>query len=177
MILTKIKNIFLTIKNKFSSPEVIFFIGLPGSGKKHYADMMRNDSNYKKYKFLSIDHSIEVMAQIKNKTYDEIFDEELPEIEEFFILHLETAIKKRESVIINNHSNISKDNRAKILNLIPDTYHKKAIVFYASMEEMKNRIAHRKEHNIKSASEDIIDSLVFNYQHPDKLEFDEIIKA
>ena len=103
--------------------EAILMVGLPGCGKSTYVE----DKLEENYEVLSTDALIEKRAEATGKTYNETFSTEIKWAEAMFYSNLEYYIRNNISFVIDR-TNLTVKSRAKILNLIPKTYTKTAIV-------------------------------------------------
>lgn len=159
---------------KRSAPEIIFLIGLPGSGKSTFTKEKVLSGQWKDYVILSTDTFIEDRARTEMKTYDEIFHKTYPEAEENFIYGLNNAIAKRKNIIIDR-TNVSREDRNLILSKLPPEYIRKAIVFHVPMDVLKKRVLNRWTQTGKKITEEVMGRIASTYTHPTKEEFNTII--
>ena len=114
-------------------------IGLPGTGKSTY---LRNFPTTNAV-VLSTDDFIEMTAAKQNKTYSEVFSNDLMKKAE---KNLHENLKKAISLdldIIWDQTNLTPNARKKKLAEIPAHYKKVAIYLYCDEEIRKERVASR----------------------------------
>lgn len=172
----KLFNIFNNLKF-VQTPEVVFLIGLPGSGKSSYIKKQRDENKcFQKYAICSTDHYIESMAAIQGKKYHEAFDEFYPEAEKNFFEHIDVAVKNNFSLFIDR-TNVSSTDRKQILDKIPSHYIKRAVVFHLPQEELKKRLLKREETTGKVITDEVLIKMIAKYEHPTYQEFDKMERA
>ena len=69
-------------------PEIIFLVGVPGSGKSTLVKKMKLENKWHKHVILSTDAYMEEQAKYLDKNYDEIFEKLYPVAEEKFYENL-----------------------------------------------------------------------------------------
>lgn len=159
------------------TPEVVFLIGLPGSGKSSYIKkQFDNERHFRKYAVCSTDYYIETMAAIKGKKYHEIFEEFYPEAEKNFFEHIDVAVKNNVSIFIDR-TNVSASDRKMVLDKIPSHYIKRAVVFHLPQDELKKRLLHRAETTGKVITDEVLERIIAKYEHPTYQEFDKMERA
>lgn len=148
--------------------EVIFLIGISGSGKSTYVEK-KIDKN--KYKILSVDNilssgKLDYSFVDYKKNVKKAFDETIKTMLEY--------VKNEQNMIIDM-TNLDKENRRRKLSKIPSTkFHKKAIVFLNGIDSIKNNLKIRESRENKKISLDVINYQMFNFEIPNYDEFDEI---
>lgn len=155
-------------------PEVVFLIGLPGSGKSTYIKGQREAlKKFRKYAICSTDNYIETVAAINGKKYHEVFAETYPDAEKNFFEHIKAATENKVSMFIDR-TNCSAEDRQQILKLIPPNYRKRAIIFHVPQDELKKRLYKRSEMTGKFIPDEALQKIVDKYEHPTNSEFDVI---
>lgn len=150
--------------------ECYMLIGLPGSGKSTW--MERNRNFLPRFKHLSTDKTIDRMAALQNKTYNEIFSNETMKIANRQLQDdLETAID-HEMAIVWDQTNMTRKSRApKIATLKAANYKIYALIFNEPAD-LEARLASRPG---KVIPYHVIASMRNSYQEPSFDEgFDEI---
>lgn len=156
-----------------NGPEIIVMTGLPASGKSTWRDSFLAKSP-KEYVIISSDDEIEQMAAADGTTYSAGFDKYIGKA---------TAITKqkfREAVnsgsnIIWDQTNLSPKKRRSILDQVPDTYRKVAVVFEITDAELKQRLEKRERETGKHIPPQVMKNMANSYLPPTKQEgFDKI---
>ncbi len=143
-------------------------IGVPGVGKSTWIkNNVFNDSV-----ILSTDDLIEIAAQESGLTYNEVFEDNIENATKKFFDSIKFHVSKENSIIIDK-TNLNIKSRKRILNLIPDTYKKVAIVINCSDPFIHaTRLMSRKG---KIIPEHVFDSMIKSFQPPTLEEgFDDI---
>jgi predicted kinase len=100
-------------------------VGLSGSGKSTYRNMVVEDSFDT---VLSTDDYIEEFARLNNKTYNEVFEEQIKDAQKRFNHDFDEAIKNGQSIVIDQ-TNLTVNSRRKKLARVPKDYKKIAVYF------------------------------------------------
>ena len=154
-----------------SKPEIVFLIGLPGSGKSSFLKQGIQEKRFQNYKICSTDQYIDFVASLRKKTYDDVFDEVYPDAEKQFFKLIDESVKQNQNMVIDR-TNCSIQDRKKILERIPSYYKKRAIVFGVPQDELKKRLNVRANATGKVISEEVLQSMINKYEHPTHKEFD-----
>jgi predicted kinase len=159
----------------------IFLIGVPGAGKstwiqqgQAYKSKLITKDHYDTAWFCSSDDVIESIALTYGKTYDEAFSC-IKFAELVFFDRIKRAVAQDESLIIDR-TNMSVSSRNRVMSHIPGDYLKIAVVFPTPDTFVwRERLASRPGKNIP---QNVLDSMVNNFQEPTKEEgFDVIFRA
>lgn len=151
---------------KNNSPQVIFLIGLPYSGKTTFIKKYLLNKNYV---YISRDDLItNVYPDIP---YHEAFAKvNHEEINNQFQQNLVETVRKRSNFIIDM-TNLSRKSRRQKLSYIPNQYKKIAIVNYVGKKELKRRMEERSD---KIIGMEALDTMINSFTVPLFDEFDEI---
>lgn len=116
--------------------------GIPTSGKSTYVEKLKKLDYWKDAVVLSTDNYIEKYAKRVGQTYNEVFDDVIPDA----IRELEMEFnwsKSKGRNIIWDQTNLSVKSRKKKLSKLPSSYSRNAIYFEISLEEALERNEHR----------------------------------
>jgi len=165
---------FLNEQDDTVQNEIIFLIGLPGSGKSTYISKIKQQHPEKNYVVLSTDDIIEREAQKLGLNYTQVFDTlDRDETNAEFFSNIKKAVEDKKNIIIDR-TNISKETREEILNLISLDYKKIAIIFKVPEKELQKRLKNREDKTGKHIPPEVIQKMSDEFEQPDKKEFDEI---
>lgn len=143
-------------------------IGVPGSGKTTWVKNNKNDAVV-----LSTDDYIERIAAEQNKTYSEVFKDEIDSANTHMSQELTRAIKNGDDIIWDQ-TNLTVKSRKGKLSKIPKNYRKVA-VYFSVPQDLRQRLASRPG---KTIPEPVIISMINQLQPPSKEErFDEVVHA
>ena len=117
-------------------------VGIPTSGKSTYVKKLKSMKYWENAVVLSTDDYIEAQAKRVGKTYNEIFDDVIPDATRELELQLNIA-KDKGKDIIYDQTNLSKKTRKNKLSKIPSFYRRTAVYFQVSLEEALERNKHR----------------------------------
>ena len=122
--------------------ELVMLVGIPTSGKSTFAKTLLSQPYWSNAVILSTDNYIEKIAKECNKTYNEIFDDVIPDATRELELQMSMA-KDKGKDIIYDQTNLSKKTRKNKLSKIPSFYRRTAVYFQVSLEEALERNKHR----------------------------------
>ena len=122
--------------------ELIMLCGIPTSGKSTYVEKLKKLEYWKDAVVLSTDNYIEEYAKRVGQTYNEVFDDVIPDATRELELELNMAKDKGKNIIWDQ-TNISLKTRRKKLLKIPSFYARGAVYFEVSLEDALERNKHR----------------------------------
>lgn len=157
--------------------EIIFLVGLPGSGKSTFVKKLQNKNLNQDYVIVSFDSTMEKIGAEKGLNYNDSYEQLDFNTVIFpsYLKKLEKSLKKGKNIIVDN-TNIKKSDRKSILKIVPNDYEKIAIVFNIPSEELKKRLNKRAEKTGKYIPDEVIEKMKKAYTPPSKSEgFDKII--
>jgi len=122
--------------------ELVMLCGIPTSGKSTYVNKLKKLDYWKDAVVLSTDNYIEEYAKRVGQTYNEVFDDVIPDAtRQLEIAFIEAKDKGKD--IIFDQTNLSKKTRRKKLSKLPSYYRRGVVYFEISLEEALERNKHR----------------------------------
>ena len=153
-------------------PVAIFLIGIPASGKTTFAEK----SEYNDYIKISSDEYIMNKARLTGISYEDAFRKYRGNIKRYVESAIKACVNTEQSFILDQ-TNTYKEPRAKKLSFVPDSFHKKAIVFDISYRDAVMRADIRFKKTNKFISHKVIEDFHKNFTYPSYEEgFNEIIE-
>lgn len=153
-------------------PTAYILVGLPGSGKSTWIKSKNAEGNYV---VVSSDDEIEKYAKSKGLTYSDVFQDYVKTATNLMNANFRSAIANG-SDIIWDQTNLSKKKRRSILDQLPKSYRKIAVVFRVDADELQRRLDKRAQEEGKTIPTHIVDSMRKTFEIPTKEEgFHEII--
>lgn len=122
--------------------ELIMMCGLPTSGKSTYVQKLKKLSYWENAVVLSTDNYIEEYAKRVGQTYNEVFDDVIPDATRELELQLNMAKEKGKNIIWDQ-TNLSRKSRKNKLRKIPSSYARGVVYFEIPLEEALERNKHR----------------------------------
>jgi predicted kinase len=155
-------------------PELIMLCGIPTSGKSTYVEKLKKMKYWENVVVLSTDNYIEEYAKRVGQTYNEVFDDVIPDATRELELELNMA-KDKGKDIIWDQTNLSVKTRRKKLLKLPSFYRRNAVYFEVSLEDALERNKHREG---KFIPESILKRMWHQFEIPTRNEdFDYVEKA
>jgi len=149
-------------------PKCYQLIGVPGSGKSTWYS---NQDWAKDCVYVSTDRYVEIYAESVGKTYNEVFDEFMPEAVNLMCQDVIMA-REQDKDIIWDQTSVSVKSRKKKFNMLPDYDHVAVVFITPDKDELEKRLANRSGKNIPPH---VMRSMIDNFQFPSEAEgFDEI---
>ena len=154
--------------------ECVMLCGIPTSGKSTYVEKLKKIDYWKDAVVLSTDNYIEEYAKRVGQTYNEVFDDVIPDATRELELQLNMA-KDKGKAIIWDQTNLSIKTRKKKLTKLPSYYRRNAVYFEVSLEDALERNKHREG---KFIPESILKRMWHQFEIPTRNEdFDYVEKA
>lgn len=155
-------------------PELIMLCGIPTSGKSTYVKKLKSMKYWENAVVLSTDDYIEEYAKRVGQTYNEVFDDVIPDATRELELQLNMA-KDKGKDIIWDQTNLSIKTRKKKLAKLPSYYRRNAVYFEVPLEDALERNKHREG---KFIPESILKRMWHQFEIPTRNEdFDYVEKA
>lgn len=153
-----------------STPEAIFLIGIPTSGKSTFS----SNPKYKNYVRVSSDDILQEIAKERQQSYNTVFRGNIRFAQIAMMKVLRKAVEENKSIIWDQ-TNLTKKQRREKLKHIPAHYKKTAVYFVIPLETALKRNTQRPG---KVIPPDILERMLGEYELPGLGEgFDEIIKG
>ena len=141
-------------------PTLTILVGLPGSGKSTWR------AEHTAAVIISSDDLIDEFAAANGLTYSEAFKKvDMKQIQRDIMSRFQTALVEGRDIIVDR-TNMPRKSRALFLNGVPDTYHRRAVVFRVPEEELKRRLRERASATGKFIPEHVVLGMQSSYQEP-----------
>jgi predicted kinase len=155
-------------------PELVMLCGIPTSGKSTCVEKLKKIKYWENAVVLSTDNYIEEYAKRVGQTYNEVFDDVIPDATRELELEFNMA-KDKGKDIIWDQTNLSVKTRRKKLLKLPSYYRRTAVYCEISLEEALERNKHREG---KFIPESILKRMWHQFEIPTRNEdFDYVEKA
>ncbi len=153
-------------------PKLWMLIGVPGSGKSTW--ISRQNFDKKTTVIVSTDNIIDQIAKDQNKTYNEVFKNEIKGATAEMNRILDLAVKNKFDIVWDQ-TNTTKKARASKLSRVTDDYEKIAVFFRTPPRDvLQKRLASRPGKNIPH---NVMQSMISMLEYPEFAEgFDSIIE-
>lgn len=151
---------------------VFMLVGVPGSGKSYfidqlfmeYIDLEKSFNINVSYHIYSTDDEIETLCKANGMTYDQGFSKFAKKATTIANNKLKQAIKDDVEFIVWDQTNLTPKVRTKKLGMIPDHYHKIAVVFPTPEEE--EHIRRLESRSGKTIPENVMRSMMESFTEP-----------
>ena len=120
-------------------PEIVFFIGFPGSGKSTYYD-----AHYSSHMKISTDMFIESYANSVNKTYKDVFQEHYKTAENNMNELFGYCIQNGKDMVVDR-TNLYFKSRNKFISKLPSIYTVNYVYFDVPLDVLIERNNNRKQ--------------------------------
>lgn len=153
-----------------STPEVIFLVGIPTSGKSTFS----NQSKYKDYVRVSSDDILQEIAKERKQSYNTVFEGNIRFAQIAMMKVLRKAIKENKSIIWDQ-TNLTKKQREEKLKYIPPHYKRTAVYFIV---DLKTALTRNTQRPGKVIPPEVLERMVKEYELPTLEEgFEEVVKG
>jgi predicted kinase len=153
-----------------STPEVIFLVGIPTSGKSTFS----NQQKYKNYARVSSDDILQEIAKERQQSYNTIFKANIRFAQIAMMKVLRKAVEENKSILWDQ-TNITKKQRREKLKHIPSHYKKTAVYFVVPLETALKRNTQRPG---KVIPPEVLEKMIEDYELPTLEEgFDVVMKG
>jgi len=153
-----------------STPEAIFLVGIPTSGKSTFS----NQQKYKNYTRVSSDDILQEIAKEKQQSYNTVFKGNIRFAQIAMMKVLRKAIEEDKSILWDQ-TNLTKKQRREKLKHIPAHYKKTAVYFIVDLETALKRNTQRPG---KVIPPEVLERMIKEYELPTNEEgFDQVIKG
>lgn len=146
--------------------ELIMLCGIPTSGKSTYVENLKKMKYWENAVVLSTDAYIEKEAKRVGQTYNEVFDDVIPDATRELELEFNMA-KDKGKDIIWDQTNLSVKSRRKKLLKLPSHYRRSVVYFEVSLEEALKR---NKTREGKFIPESILKRMCHQFEIPTRNE-------
>jgi predicted kinase len=155
-------------------PTIYVLVGLPGTGKSTWVRSINRNGDYV---LISSDDEIERHAKDQGLTYNDVFGDYIKTATALMKQKFKDAIASNANIIWDQ-TNMTAKKRNSILQQVPKTYKKIAVVFQLDDDELKSRLEKRANEEGKSIPAHILKSMADTFQMPTTAEgFDDIIRV
>lgn len=162
----------MTIHVPFNEKHFYILVGAPGSGKSTWIKENAGED----MRILSTDDAIEVIAKAQGLTYSDVWSDNI-KLATKAMNELFTEYVKDGMNIILDQTNMAVKKRTSVLQRVPKTYKKFAVVFDVPLEELQRRIICRNALTGKNIPNGVLLNMLNTYEKPTLSEgFDEIIE-
>lgn len=146
--------------------ELVMLCGIPTSGKSTYVEKLKKLDYWKDAVVLSTDNYIEEYAKSVGQTYNEVFDDIIPDATRELELQFNMAKDKGKDIIWDQTNLIAK-TRKKKLSKLSSHYSRGIVYFQVTLEEALERNKHREG---KFIPESILKRMYHQFEVPTKEE-------
>jgi putative nucleotidyltransferase with HDIG domain len=156
---------------EFSKPWVELLVGVSNSGKSSYCKVHYGEN----FDGVIISRDTFVLNIGKGSTYKECWEslteEDQIQIDDLLEKLFKNAVKESKNIVVDM-MNLSRKSRMKWLEIVGDTYMKKAKVFLTPLVDVKSR--NQKQNTVMYLSEKILEDMARCFEYPLYDEMDSI---
>ena len=152
-------------------PKFIMLIGVPACGKSTW---VKENVNTAITAVVSTDSFIDLIAETRNKTYNEVFKDTIKFATELSLIAAKNAFLNNRDIVWDQ-TNLTVKSRKSKIQMVPKNYYKEAIWFETPPHD--EHIRRLNSRNGKSIPSVVIKSMVSSFQIPSLDEgFDNIVR-
>jgi len=140
-------------------PRCYQLIGVPGAGKSTW---YANQDWAKECVYVSTDKYVEIHAASLGKTYNDVFDEFMPEAVNLMCQDVIVARNDGKDIVWDQTSTTIKSRKRKF-NMLPDYEHIAVVFPTPKIEDLENRLKSRPN---KIIPKDVVQNMIDNFEEP-----------
>lgn len=153
-----------------STPEAIFLVGIPTSGKSTFS----SNAKYRNYVRVSSDDILQEIAKERQQSYNTIFKANIRFAQIAMMKVLRKALEENQSLIWDQ-TNLTKKQRREKLKHIPPHYKKTAVYFVIDLKTALKRNTQRPG---KVIPPEVLERMIEEFEIPTLEEgFSEVIRG
>lgn len=153
-----------------STPEAIFLVGIPTSGKSTFS----SNAKYRNYVRVSSDDILQEIAKERQQSYNTIFKANIRFAQIAMMKVLRKAVEENQSLIWDQ-TNLTKKQRREKLKHIPPHYKKTAVYFVIDLKTALKRNTQRPG---KVIPPEVLERMIGEFEIPTLEEgFSEVIRG
>ena len=153
-----------------STPEAIFLVGIPTSGKSTFS----SNTKYRNYVRVSSDDILQEIAKERQQSYNTIFKANIRFAQIAMMKVLRKAVEENQSLIWDQ-TNLTKKQRREKLKHIPPHYKKTAVYFVIDLKTALKRNTQRPG---KVIPPEVLERMIGEFEIPTLEEgFSEVIRG
>lgn len=153
-----------------STPEAIFLVGIPTSGKSTFS----SNAKYRDYVRVSSDDILQEIAKERQQSYNTIFKANIRFAQIAMMKVLRKAVEENQSLIWDQ-TNLTKKQRREKLKHIPPHYKKTAVYFVIDLKTALKRNTQRPG---KVIPPEVLEKMIGEFEIPTLEEgFSEVIRG
>lgn len=152
----------------------VMLVGIPGSGKSYFIQHeLKNLYTDREFVIISTDNIIDRKAAEQNKTYSEIWQNEIKAATIEMNNSFKNAIADGKDIVFDQTNTTIKSRRSKLLQVSNDYYKVAIVLLTPSPTELDRRLKNRPGKTIPPF---VIESMISQLELPTEIEgFDKII--
>lgn len=153
-----------------STPEAIFLVGIPTSGKSTFS----SNAKYRNYVRVSSDDILQEIAKERQQSYNTIFKANIRFAQIAMMKVLRKAVEENQSLIWDQ-TNLTKKQRREKLKHIPPHYKKTAVYFVIDLKTALKRNTQRPG---KVIPPEVLERMIGEFEIPTLEEgFSEVVRG
>jgi tRNA uridine 5-carbamoylmethylation protein Kti12 len=140
---------------------IIMLVGVPAAGKSTWRRLFMSMVDHHNYSIISTDDYIDAVAAQQNKTYSEVFVNEIKNAELAMNIAFKANLDYNRSIIVDR-TNTTIKSRARFLSQVPSNY-KKIAVFFPTPANLLERLNSRPG---KVIPPDVMENMMKGLEYP-----------